>query len=266
MTARSSRALVLRWLAVVVVAGVLSFVGYEFIESPGNQLFGKTLVSGPPGQRIVALTYDDGPNPPFTDAILDVLRREHVHATFFLVGRAVEAYPQVALRESRDGDALGNHSWDHGHLIMLTRAGLRRSLERTDDAIFRATGLHTAIMRPPYGSRDWLVLDESRKLGYTPVMWSVPLAQDWDYPPAPVIADRILKNVRDGSIIVLHDGNGGLLCARMKLSPHVCDRSADIEATRLIVESLKKQGYSFVTIPELIKLRGAMHTPAPGSE
>jgi peptidoglycan/xylan/chitin deacetylase (PgdA/CDA1 family) len=108
-------------------------------------------------------------------------------------------------------------------------------------------------MRPPFGGRDWLVLREVRKLGYTPVMWSVPLADDWDYPPAPLIAARVLRYVGDGAIIDLHDGNRGIVCARAHLSPRVCDRSADVEATRLIVESLKRQGYRFVTIPELLR-------------
>jgi peptidoglycan/xylan/chitin deacetylase (PgdA/CDA1 family) len=122
-------------------------------------------------------------------------------------------------------------------------------------------------MRPPFGARDWIVMQTAHKLGYTVVMWSVPLARDWEYPPARVIAQRILSHVMDGSIIVLHDGNRGQLCASKHLSPHVCDRTGDIEATRLIVESLKAQHYRFVTIPDLIKLgKSAKHTAAPGGE
>jgi peptidoglycan/xylan/chitin deacetylase (PgdA/CDA1 family) len=239
--------------ACMVLLGAIAFVAYEVLESPGNQLFGKTLVSGPKNERVVALTYDDGPNPPYTDQILGVLRSERVHATFFVVGRAVQAYPRVARREIEGGNAIGNHTWNHGHLVLYGEDGLRRTLERTDQAIYAATGEHTRIMRPPFGGRDWLVLREVRKLGYTPVMWSVPLADDWDYPPAPLIAARVLRYVGDGAIIDLHDGNRGIVCARAHLSPRVCDRSADVEATRLIVESLKRQGYRFVTIPELLR-------------
>jgi peptidoglycan/xylan/chitin deacetylase (PgdA/CDA1 family) len=98
-------------------------------------------------------------------------------------------------------------------------------------------------------------------------MWSVPLARDWEYPPPGTIARRVLPNVTDGSIIVLHDGNRGQLCGKGKLNAHVCDRSSDIEATKMIVETLKRDGYRFVTIPELIALgKGAKHTPAPGGE
>jgi peptidoglycan/xylan/chitin deacetylase (PgdA/CDA1 family) len=241
-----------RIVVVAIVLALLAFEAYEYVESPGSQIFGKTLVSGPRNQRVVALTFDDGPNPPYTDEILQVLRQEGVHATFFVVGRAVSAYPGVVRQEALDGDAIGNHTWSHGHLVLFDPARLRATLERTDRAIFAATGQHTRIMRPPYGGRDWLVLGEVRKLGYTPVMWSVPLAKDWEYPPARVIAQRVLRYVRDGSIIDLHDGNRGIVCAQMHVSPHVCDRSADVAATRIIVQALKRRGYRFVTIPELL--------------
>ncbi|HKE37349.1 MAG TPA: polysaccharide deacetylase family protein [Candidatus Baltobacteraceae bacterium] len=246
------RAATIVTLCLALIAFV-AFTTYEVAESPGSQIFGKTLVSGPRDERVVALTYDDGPNPPYTNAIIDVLRREHVHATFFVVGQAVQAYPSVVRREARDGDAIGNHTWSHDHLVLDDSTMLRQTLEKTDQAIFAATGAHTRIMRPPYGGRDWMVLGEVRKLGYTPVMWSVPLAKDWEYPPADVIAQRVLRFVTDGSIIVLHDGNRGIVCKRNHLSPHVCDRSADVEATRLIVQTLKSKGFRFVTIPELLE-------------
>jgi peptidoglycan/xylan/chitin deacetylase (PgdA/CDA1 family) len=212
-------------------------------------------VSGPRNERVVALTYDDGPNPPYTDAILDVLRDEHVRATFFVVGQAVQAYPHVVRREFESGNAIGNHTWSHGHLVLYDATSLRETLLRTDQAIYAATGAHSRIMRPPYGGRDWLVLGEVRRLGYTPVMWSVPLAKDWEYPPGPVIAARILRYVGDGSIIDLHDGNRGIVCTRQRMSAHVCDRSGDVEATKLIVETLKRRGYRFVTIPELLEIK-----------
>jgi peptidoglycan/xylan/chitin deacetylase (PgdA/CDA1 family) len=258
------------FLPVVALAAALALVGfvaYELFEQPTNQIFGRTLTQGPTNERVVALTYDDGPNPPYTGQILDVLEQEHVHATFFLVGRAAQAYPSVVRREVADGNAVGNHTWDHPHLIIMRRSQIRSSLQRTDSAIFAASGVHTHLMRPPFGARDWSVMQVAHKLGYTVVMWSVPLARDWEYPPAQVIARRILSNVGDGSIIVLHDGNRGQLCGPNRLPPHVCDRSSDIDATRMIVDNLKAQGYRFVTIPQLILLgKDATHTPAPGSE
>ena len=245
-------------LALLVVVTALQ--AYKILENPDSQLFGKTLVSGPKDRRIVALTYDDGPNPPYTDQILAVLRAEHVRATFFVVGRAVAAYPRVVRAEVVDGNAVGNHTWRHEHLVLDNESALRRTLERTDQSVFAATGIHTRIMRPPFGARDWMVLAEVRRLGYTPVMWSVPLANDWEYPPARVIAARVLRYVGDGAIIDLHDGNQGIVCARMHVAARVCDRSADVEATRLIVDTLKAKGYRFVTIPELLAMQARAST------
>jgi peptidoglycan-N-acetylglucosamine deacetylase len=246
----------MKFVAALALLAALLFVGYEWAESPASQLFGKTLVSGPPDVHDVALTFDDGPNPPYTDEILRVLERERVHATFFVVGRAVEAYPATVRREVLDGDAIGNHTWNHAHLIVLDPAQIERSLERTDAAIEAAAGVHATLMRPPFGARDWLVLSESRRLGYTPVMWSVPLARDWNDPTAAVIARRILRYVHNGSILVLHDGNRGLLCARDHLAPHTCNRANVVGATQIIVETLKARGYRFVTIPQLLAQRG----------
>jgi len=257
-----------RALVALALLAVTAFQGYKILESPDSQLFGKTLVRGPKDRRVVALTYDDGPNPPYTNQILAVLRAEHVKATFFVVGRAVQAYPRVVRAEVEDGNAIGNHTWRHEHLLLDDQNGLRRTLERTDESIFAAAGVHSRIMRPPFGARDWMVLAEVRKLGYTPVMWSVPLADDWEYPPARVIAARVLRYAGDGAIIALHDGNRGIVCARMRVAARVCDRSADVEATRIIVETLKAEGYRFVTIPELLAMEAPqpMRTPSRLSE
>jgi peptidoglycan/xylan/chitin deacetylase (PgdA/CDA1 family) len=244
------------WIAILAVLGAGAYAAYQVLESPSSQVFGKTIVSGPKNQRVIALTYDDGPNPPYTDELLSVLRDEHVHATFFVVGRAVAAYPGVVRREVADGNAIGNHTWNHGHLLLYGSDSLRRTLERTDRAIYAATGVHTRLMRPPFGARDWLVLGEVRRLGYTPVMWSVPLANDWEDPPARVIASRVLRYASDGAIIVLHDGNRGIICSDSRSGRRLCDRSADVAATRLIVDALKGEGYQFVTIPELLRLPG----------
>ena len=260
--------MLVRLAIALVLASAACYALYEVVESPANQLFGQTLVSGPKNQHIIALTYDDGPNPPYTDRVLAVLRAERVHATFFVVGRAVAAYPNVVRQERLDGDAIGNHTWSHEHLVLDDAKALRTTLNRTDRAIYAAAGVHPRIMRPPFGGRDWLVIGEARALGYTPVMWSVPLPKDWEYPPARVIATRVLRYANDGAIIDLHDGNEGILCAKHHVSPRVCDRSADVEATKLIVEELKRRGYRFVTIPELldIKVKDATRTRAPATE
>jgi peptidoglycan/xylan/chitin deacetylase (PgdA/CDA1 family) len=234
----------------LALAAVVAYFGYEALEAPGNQLFGKTVVQGAPTDREVALTFDDGPNPPYTDRILDVLHEEHVHATFFVVGRAVVAYPATMRRIVRDGNAVGNHTWDHGHMIV---------------AIQRITGVRTHLMRPPFGARDFAVISEAHKLGYRVVMWSVPLPDDWDQPGVGTIASRIVDNVTDGSIIVLHDGNRGIVCRDHRYPARTCDRSQEVAATREIVRTLHARRFRFVTIPQLIsdaQLAAATHIAA----
>jgi peptidoglycan/xylan/chitin deacetylase (PgdA/CDA1 family) len=239
-------------LAVCLLAAGGYFT-YEAMEAPENQIFGKTVAAGSPTVREVALTFDDGPNPPYTDRILAVLEAERVHATFFVVGRAVLAYPATMRRIARDGDAIGNHTWDHPHLIMQSRAAIRAELNRTQAAIVKTTGIHTHLMRPPFGVRDFRVIAEAHKLGYDVVMWSVPLPNDWEQPGDATIAARVVSKVGDGSIIVLHDGNRGRLCGSDRgVRPHDCDRSQEIAATREIVDTLHGRGYRFVTIPQLM--------------
>jgi peptidoglycan/xylan/chitin deacetylase (PgdA/CDA1 family) len=244
----------LRIALLAALAAGTAYVGYKLAEDPGNQWWGQTVVAGPADEREVALTFDDGPNPPYTDRILDVLREEHVRATFFVVGRAVAADPATARRIVREGHAIGNHTWDHPHMLVLSRPAMRAELRRTDDAIFKAAGVHTRLMRPPFGARDFAVIDEAKAEGYQVVMWSVPLPKDWELPGDATIAARVVDNVRDGSIIVLHDGNRGLSCGPRPPAqpPSVCDRGQDVAATRRIVDTLRARGFRFVTIPELL--------------
>ncbi|MDQ2908379.1 MAG: polysaccharide deacetylase family protein [Candidatus Eremiobacteraeota bacterium] len=237
-------------IAVALAAG--GFTAYEALEAPGNQVFGKTLVAGAPSLREVALTFDDGPNPPYTDRILDVLHAEGVPATFFLVGRAVVAYPETVRHIVRDGNAIGNHTWDHAHLIIETPAAIRSELERTSTAIERVAGVRPYLMRPPFGARDFAVIAQAHKLGYRVVMWSVPLPDDWEQPGDATIARRVIDRVSDGSIIVLHDGNRGIVCDGRRIAAQVCNREQEVAATRTIVETLRSRGYRFVTIPRLI--------------
>jgi peptidoglycan/xylan/chitin deacetylase (PgdA/CDA1 family) len=238
-------------VAAIFIVAFAVYEAYEALEAPANQLFGKTVVRGAPTSREVALTFDDGPNPPYTGEILDVLRRENARATFFVVGRAVVAYPEVTRRIVREGNAIGNHTWDHAHLIVESDATIRGELDRTHAAIERITGVDTKLMRPPFGARDFAVIGEAHKLGYRVVMWSVPLPRDWEQPGVATIVSRIVDNVADGSIIVLHDGNRGQICGA-RVPARVCDRSQEVPATREIVEILHRRGYRFVTIPQLI--------------
>jgi peptidoglycan-N-acetylglucosamine deacetylase len=243
-----------RAIVVVLAIAVLVAIAWYITESPKNQLWGPTITSVGVHQKVVALTFDDGPNPPYTDQIVDYLHSQGIVATFFVVGIAVVAHPDVVRLEVRDGDAIGNHSWDHAHLVLLRRSHIERELVDTENAIQQAAGVHTLLFRPPFGARDFAVIRVAHELGLQVIMWSVPLPADWQRPPPAVIADRVLPYVKDGSIIVLHDGNRGL----------PADRGPTVEATKLIVTALRRQGYRFVTVPELIRMGYKQTTAAPG--
>lgn len=226
-------------LAVLLCASM-----WYILENPFSQTFGRTVTIVPLHQKVVALTFDDGPNPPYTGQIVDYLHAHHAVATFFVVGQAVQRYPDAVRKEVAYGDALGNHTWDHAHLVLESRAQIMSEITRTDEIIQSTTGVRTRLFRPPFGARDYSVLETAHRLGYTVIMWSVPLPRDWRQPPPTVIRDRVLRYVGDGSIIVLHDGNRG----------RSGDRHNTVAATKLIVAELQRQGYRFVTVPQLLRL------------
>lgn len=196
-------------------------------------------------ERVVALTFDDGPRPPFTDAILDVLRDQGIVATFFVVGQNVERHPELARRIVREGHALGNHGWRHRALDSLSTQAAHDEIGRGTSAIRRATGVHPRILRPPFGAldqrirgRDGIAADH----GQTLVMWSVQ-TRDWATRSPRAVAIGTLRQVEPGAVILLHDGGG--------------NREHVVTATRWMIGHLARQGYRFVTVPQLLELAGS---------
>jgi peptidoglycan/xylan/chitin deacetylase (PgdA/CDA1 family) len=190
--------------------------------------------------KVIALTFDDGPHPAYTGAILDVLDRYGVPATFFCVGLHASAHTEELARMAGSGHRLANHTWSHPFLPDLTVGELAVQLERTDEAIAKVAGDQgPRLFRPPYGSRtpeilSWLARGESG----TVVLWDVD-ASDWALPGADVIARTVLDQARPGSIALLHDGGG--------------DRSQTAEALPAIIEGLLDQGYRFALVDELTR-------------
>jgi peptidoglycan/xylan/chitin deacetylase (PgdA/CDA1 family) len=228
-------------------AGALAaaaYRAYEKLQDPRSGFFGPTFTGIGPGHGVVALTFDDGPNAGATVAVLDALRDAGVRATFFVVGRAAAAQPELLRRMMREGHAVGNHGWRHRRLNFASRRGIEEELGRTDDAIFAATGARSRLVRPPFGARSFRVLNEIRRLGYTCVLWSAPLARDWAARDAGEIAEAILEGASDGSVIVLHDGDKGRPAERREIAG----------AVRLLVRGLRERGIGFATIPEMIEL------------
>jgi peptidoglycan-N-acetylglucosamine deacetylase len=221
--------------------GLASAAGYHTM-GPTSQLYGRNFTGLPRGTKKLALTYDDGPNDPHTESLLDVLDRHDVKATFFLIGRYVRQRPDLVRRQLVLGHAIGNHTWDHPNLIFSTPDSLRSQLQRTSKEIFDACGQKPALFRPPFGGRRPGVVQAARSMGMTTIMWNV-TCYDWRAKNSDAVERHATRQVRGGDVILLHDGGHKGFGA---------DRSHTIKATDNLIRRYKGQGYEFVTIPEML--------------
>lgn len=228
----------------VSVAGLATFAGWNTM-SPTSQLYGRTFIGLERGSRLLALTYDDGPNDPYTGQMLEVLARHEVKATFFMIGKFVEQRPDIARAVVEAGHAVGSHTWDHPNLIWVNRSVLRVQLERTQKAIFDATGVKVTLFRPPWGARRPATLRTVRRFGLQPILWSV-TCYDWSAKSADEIVAKAERQIHGGDVILLHDGRHRTMGA---------DRSRTVEATDRLLTRYKSEGYSFVTIPQMMQRR-----------
>jgi peptidoglycan-N-acetylglucosamine deacetylase len=232
----------LRFLAALALVAAGSFGLYELIESPRSGAFQPVVTHGE--GHVVALTYDDGPTRGVTDRVLDVLERERVPATFFVVGRAARREPALLRRMRADGDQIENHSDSHAHLnTMLSARALDAELENADAAIAAATGVHARWLRPPFGARDAAVLDAARRHGLRVALWSAMLDETSPDAAPDALAEKLLRQVGDGAIVVLHDGDQGRGGAGA--------RAYEAALTPRVIAALRARGYRFVTLDEL---------------
>lgn len=196
----------------------------------------------------IALTFDDGPHPVHTPKLLDILKASGVKATFYVVGRSVETYPDIARRIVAEGHEIANHTWSHPSLSKLGAASVKREIDRTTEVIRSVTGVTPKTMRPPYGATNARLnkrMDE--EFGMKVIMWSVdPL--DWKYRNASRVTSEIVTNTKAGGIVLAHD-----------IHP------STVAAMPATIDGLKAKGFRFVTVIELLAMeRGS--TRAAGDE
>lgn len=185
-------------------------------------------------KRCVALTFDDGPGP-YTAKLLTELAAKDVHATFFLVGQNVAARPGLVRAELAAGHAIGNHSWNHPDLSRLDAKQVASQLDRTDAAIRKATGgVGTQLVRPPYGATGPTVTKALQARGDAAILWDVD-TEDWKNRDAKKTTANLLREVRPGSIVLMHD-----------IHP------TTVEAVPGIIDALRARGYTLVTVPQLL--------------
>ncbi len=223
------------------IAGAGAAVTYG-IAGKSSRLFGPSVYRGNPGQRRIALTFDDGPSPSSL-ALLAYLQSESIQATFFQCGMNVERHPEIARAIAAAGHQIGNHTYSHPKFLFKSISFMAWEFERTQAAIEAATGIVPRYFRAPYGYRWFGIGAAQRKFNLMGVMWTV-IGQDWRL-PAQEIAQYVLDRASPGGIICLHDGRG------VRPDPEIAPM---LEALREIVPALKKQGYRFCTVDDLLRL------------
>ena len=235
-------------MIVLSVAGlfVAGLSAYWVLMSPYSQLFGPYPWRGGRTERVVALTFDDGPNEPYTSRIVDYLNSRNVRATFFQVGQCVERFPTTTATIAATGHVVGNHSLTHRFGTYLRPGRFGRELERTQQILRCRLGKTPALVRPPWLWRQPVLLRMLSKRALQPVSGVFCHAFEVFQPDAATIARRAVAKTRPGTILIFHDGFDG----------RGGDRSQTVQAVKITTEALLAQGYRFVTVDELL------HVPA----
>ncbi len=201
------------------------------------QLFGELVTHVDTQEKVVALTYDDGPNPPYTKQLSDIFDRHQIKATFFVVGKMLEKHPETAQLLLSKGHELGNHSYSHKHMLFKSPSFIRSELEKTDQ-LLRQLGVKQDIhFRAPYGRKLVVLPYFLAKMHKKNILWNI-APEDYDAISSEAIENYVLERVIPGSIVCMHDGGG--------------DRSRTVAATEMLIKKLQGKGYTFTTVSELI--------------
>lgn len=228
-------------VAMVPVVVLLLLAGIrQLARARTFQLFGVLVAETQPRERVVALTFDDGPGDRIVDSLIDVLRIHGAHATFFLTGRELAESPEAGAKLVAAGHELGNHSWSHARLIFKTATRLRAEIERTDSLLRLAGQREPIYFRPPYGYKLLGLPRYLERSGRTTVMWSIEPDSYADVAATPAgIVRHVLDRVHPGSIIILHPWYPSRRTSRAAIGP--------------LVDSLHAHGYRVETVGALIE-------------
>lgn len=205
---------------------------------------GDVIWEVPLEEKYVSITFDDGPNAFITPKILDLLKQYDAKATFFVIGNRIDKHVDIIKREILEGHEIGNHTYNHVFFTTnYSKGRMTKEIDLTRKKIYDITGTACSWFRPPGGYINDRVIDEAKKQGYTVVLWSWHQdTEDWKSPGVRAITNKVLKNVRNGDIILMHDS---------VRSDH--NSSQTVEALKIILPELQKRGYKVVTVSELVR-------------
>ncbi|MCF8567987.1 polysaccharide deacetylase family protein [Alicyclobacillus tolerans] len=185
-------------------------------------------------QKVLYLTFDDGPSIVYTPRILDILKQEHVKATFFVLGFRSEQFPGLVRRISKEGHEIGNHGYYHEHIVRKSRDWVIEDIQKTDVAIRKAAGVIPVYYRPPGGLIDKQEVSTIRKTGHPIALWTVD-SVDWKSYSATTIVHNVMNGIRPGAIVLLHDG--------------VTNSQYTTQALPILIRKCRAQGYTFQVLP-----------------
>jgi peptidoglycan-N-acetylglucosamine deacetylase len=189
-------------------------------------------------EKLIAITFDDGPNPIYTPQILDIFSEVNGKATFFMIGEQIERFPEIAKKALELGHEIGNHTFTHPKLSQLSREECFEEIKQTETLIKELVGGKSVVFRPPYLDFNDEIVSVLSQMGY-PMIGAINMeAKDWEMPGVEFILEKTRYCVKDGSILIFHDGYG--------------DRSQTVEAVRTLVSELTSLGYKLVTVSELL--------------
>ncbi len=227
-----------------VIQTVLSDLSYHAsIERLGRLLIKRVVWRRHSGEPRIALTFDDGPHPVYTPQILDILKEHGATGTFFLIGRHVERFPEIARRIVREGHEIANHTYSHPLLMRLSDDQVKTEIAKTHQLLTGLNGQRPRFLRPPMGLFSKRILDLIEGQGYRALVGDV-YPRDSHRPGKSKIVQRILQRGQAGSIIILHDGG----------NTDVVDRTQTVEAVREVIPKLKQRGFDLVTLSAMFDL------------
>jgi len=232
----------------LIAGGLLFLAGCRPPLEPLKRdlLPGETVFFIPNSQKMIALTFDDGPNGRATEQILNALKEHNAKATFFLIGANAERFPDIVKRMVSEGHLIGNHTQRHSRFDQITTAEMEKDIADGNRTIETVTGVRPTWLRPPFGINGVGLKDVCRKQGFAVAGWSLD-ANDWNLHPVLELVDAIVSQAVSGDIILLHDGR--------ETRPDA-DRRATAAAVPIILDKLQKAGFVFVTLPELQRNAG----------
>ena len=232
------------FIAIIISVFIFIAVIYWLFMSPQSQIFGKFPYKVTTRENVVALTFDDGPNEPYTSQIVDFLNSKNIKATFFQVGKNVQRYPKTTLAIVKAGHVVGNHSLSHKFGKYFSQPGLKQEIQASQAIFSKLIGKTPALFRPPWLWRQPLLLKTLKEVSLVPVSGIFCSDLEVFQPKAERIAKRTLARVKPGTIIIFHDG----------YNAKGASRSQTVEAVKIVVEELLKQNYRFVTVDKLLKV------------